>query len=49
MVKVWGVDLQVVVNFSVNVEATLNNALATLPVVDRSSKPKDVVIFSYDT
>ena len=29
--------------------ATLKDALAILPAVDRASKPKVVVIFSYDT
>ena len=28
---------------------TLKDALATLPVVERASKPKVIVVFSYDT
>ena len=48
MVKVWGVDSQVGIDFSVEVTATLKGALASLPVVDQLSKPEVVVIFSYD-
>ena len=35
--------------FSVDVAASLTDALANLPAIDRSSKPEIVVIFSYDT
>ena len=35
--------------FSIEVAATLMDALANLPATERSSKPKIVVIFSYDT
>ena len=38
-----------VVNFLVEVAATLKDVLTTLPAVDRSSKQEVVVIFSYDT
>ena len=49
MVKVRGVNSKVGVNFSVEVAATLKDALTTLSALDRSSKPEVVVIFSYDT
>ena len=49
MVKVRGVNSEVGVNFSVKVAATLKDVLTSLLVVDHSSKPKVVVIFSYDT
>ena len=35
--------------FNVDVAASLTNALANLPAIDRSSKPEIVVVFSYDT
>ena len=35
--------------FSVDVAASLMDALANLPAIDRSSKPEIVVVFSYDT
>ena len=49
MVKVRGVNSQVAVNFSVEVVATLKDALTTPPALNRSSKPEVVVIFSYNT
>ena len=49
MVRVQGVNSEVGVNFSVEVAATLKDALTSLPAMDRSSKPEVVVIFSYDT
>ena len=49
MVRVQSVNSEVGVNFSVEVAATLKDALTSLPVVDNSSKPEVVVIFSYDT
>ena len=48
MVKVRGEDSQDGVDFSVEVEATLKDALACLPALDGLSKPEVVVIFSYD-
>ena len=48
MVKVRGADFQEGVDFSVEVAATLKDALPCLPAVDRVSKPEVVVIFSYD-
>ena len=35
--------------FSVEVAATLKDALAILPAIERSSKPEVVVVFSYNT
>ena len=49
MVRVLGVNSEVGVNFSVEVTATLNDVLTSLPVVDNSSKLEVVVIFSYNT
>ena len=49
MVNVQGANSQEGVDFLVEVAATLKDALACLPVVDRVSKPEVVVIFSYDT
>ena len=48
MVKVWGEDSQDGVDFSVEVAATLKDALACLPALDGLLKPKAIVIFSYD-
>ena len=48
MVKVRGADSHDGVDFSVEVAATLKDALACLPAVDRVSKPEVVVIFSYN-
>ena len=36
-------------HFRVEVAATLKDALAILPAIERASKPEVVVIFSYDT
>ena len=49
MVRVWGVNSEVGVNFSREVTATLKSALTSLPAIDRLSKLEVVVIFSYDT
>ena len=49
MVRVRGMSYEVGVNFSVEVVATLKDALTSLLAIDRSSKPKVVVIFSYET
>ena len=49
MVKVWGVNSEVGVNFSVEVAATLKDVLTSPPAINNSSKPKVVVIFWYDT
>ena len=49
MVRVWGVNSEVGVNFSVEVAATLKDVLTSLPAIDNSSKLEVVVIFSYDT
>ena len=48
MVKVQGEDSQEGVDFSVEVAMTLKDALACFPAVDLVSKPKVIVIFSYD-
>ena len=49
MVKIRGANSQVVVNFFVEVAATLKDVLTTLPALDRSSKLEVIVIFFYDT
>ena len=48
-VNVRSVETSSVLRFSIDVTATLTNALANLPAIDRSSKPEIVVVFSYDT
>ena len=48
-VVVRSVDGTSSLQFRVEVAATLKDALAILPAVERASKPKVVVIFSYDT
>ena len=48
MVKVRGADSQEGVDFSVEVTASLKDALACLPAMDQVSKPEVVVIISYD-
>ena len=48
-VVVRSTDGTSLLQFSVEVAATLKDALAILPAVDRASKPEVVVIFSYDT
>ena len=48
-VVVRSTDARSSLQFRVEVEATLKDALAILPAVDRASKPEVVVIFSYDT
>ena len=49
MVKVWGVNSEVEVNFSVEVTAFVKDVLTILLALHRLSKPEVVVIFSYDT
>ena len=48
-VKVHSTDAASLLQFRVKIVATLKDALANLPAIERSSKPEVVVIFSYDT
>ena len=48
-VVVRSTDGTLSLQFNVEVAATLKDALAILPAVNRASKPEVVVIFSYDT
>ena len=48
-VNVGSAETSSTLRFSVDVIASLTNALANLPAIDRSSKPEIVVVFSYDT
>ena len=48
-VVVRSTDATSSLQFRVKVAATLKDALAILPAVERASKPEVVVIFSYDT
>ena len=48
-VVVHSMDATSSLQFRVEVVATLKDALAILPAVERASKPEVVVIFSYDT
>ena len=48
-VVVRSTDATLSLQFRVEVAATLKDALAILPAVERASKPEVVVIFSYDT
>ena len=48
-VKMSSVDASLLLQFMVEVAATLKDALANLPAIERSSKPKVVVIFLYST
>ena len=48
-VNVRSVEASSVLHFSVEVVATLTDALANLPAIERSSKPEIVVVFSYGT
>ena len=48
-VVVRSTDATSSLQFRVEVAATLKDALAILPAVERASKPEVVVIFSYDT
>ena len=48
-VNVRSAETSSTLRFSVDVAATLTDALANLPAIDRSSKSEIVVIFSYDT
>ena len=49
MVKVRSADAASLLRFTVKVAATLKDALANLPAIERSSKPKVIVIFLYNT
>ena len=48
-VVVRSTDATLLMQFRVKVAATLKDALAILPAVERASKPEVVVIFSYET
>ena len=48
-VVVRSTDATSSLQFRVEMAATLKDALAILPTIDRASKPEVVVIFSYDT
>ena len=48
-VNVCSVEASSTLQFSVEVAATLTDALANLPTIERSLKPEIVVIFFYDT
>ena len=48
-VNVGSAETSSALRYSVDVAASLTDALANLPTIDRSSKPEIVVVFSYDT
>ena len=48
-VKVRSTDATSLLQFTLEVTATLMDALENLPEIEQSSKPEVVVIFSYDT
>ena len=48
-VNVRSAEASSAMHFSIEVAATLIDALANLPIIERSSKPEIVVVFSYDT
>ena len=48
-VNVGSAETTSALRYSVDVPASLTDALANLPAIDRSSKPEIVVVFSYDT
>ena len=48
-VNVGSAETTSALRYSVDVAASLTDALANLPAIDRSSKPEIVVVFSYDT
>ena len=48
-VMVGSAEMSSVLRYSVDVAASLTDALANLPAIDRSSKPEIVVVFSYGT
>ena len=48
-VNVRSAETSSVLRFSVDVAASLTDALANLPAINQSSKPKIVVVFSYNT
>ena len=48
-VNVGSTETTSALGYSVDVAASLTDALANLPAIDRSSKPEIVVVFSYDT
>ena len=48
-VNVGSAETSSTLRFSVDVVASLTDALANLPAINRSSKPEIVVVFTYDT
>ena len=48
-VMVGSAEMSSALRYSVDVAASLMDALANLPAIDRSLKPEIVVVFSYDT
>ena len=48
-VNVGSAETSSALRYSIDVAASLTNALANLPAIDRSSKLEIVVVFSYDT
>ena len=48
-VRVRSTEASSLLQFSIEVAATLTDTLANLPAIEQSSKPEIVVIFSYDT
>ena len=48
-VNVGSAETTSALHYSIDVAASLTDALANLPAIDRSSKPEIVVVFSYDT
>ena len=48
-VNVHSMEMSSALCFRVDVAATLTDALVNLPIIDRSSKPEIVIVFSYDT
>ena len=48
-VNVRSAETSSVLRFSIDVAATLTDALANLPAINQSSKPEIFIVFSYDT
>ena len=48
-VNIHFAEMSSALHFSVEVVATLADALVNLPAIEQSSKPKIVLVFSYDT
>ena len=48
-VNVRSAETSSALHFSIEVAATLTDALANLLAIERSSKPEIVIVFSYDT